>query len=109
MTIHADGRDAETLVTCIRRKSTFVATAAEYKALGERLDDECERVCWTFGLSDWLVTTTQTVHGWVTSAVLTKFEMGEQVLGAVVASKPRESREMAEYECLGLLFTVGES
>lgn len=72
------------------------------------LENECAYLCARYGLSDWLVTTSETPYGWVASAVMTLFRDGEQQVVLAAASRPLPSVEEAEYQLLGRLFLVGE-
>lgn len=99
--------ETPTVVTCVRLKAGFTPVVNRSLTIAEHIDNACEQLTWRFGCTDWLVSTTQTSHGWVTSCILSRYELGEQIIMAVVASEPRETREQSEGYVLGELFQVG--
>lgn len=114
MTMRASCDETPTVVTSVRLRAGFVpavraAAASNDPEYARRIDDACEALTWRYDATDWLTTTTQTSRGWVSSCVLSRFELGEQIIVAVVASEPRETREQAEGYVLGQLMIVGES
>lgn len=101
--------EVPTVVTSVRLKAGFTPIASGSLTVAEHIDNECERLTWRYAITDWLVSTTQTSRGWVTSCILSRYELGEQIIVAVVASEPRETREQAEGYVLGELFQVGHA